>query len=94
MAGLPSAAGRRYKRTTFPFPVRIISHVALREKCEEGMCIDISETGVAFMTDADLNLADVVELVFELNGRRAFRRYARLLYRSGPRYGAYFTTFD
>jgi PilZ domain-containing protein len=94
MAGLPQAAGRRYERTMFPFPVRIISHAAHREKCEEGMCIDISETGVAFMSKADLSPADVVELVFEINGRRAFRRYARLLYRCGPRYGAQFTTFD
>jgi hypothetical protein len=88
------AAGRGYERTTFPFLVRIISHAGRGEKCEEGMCIDISYAGVAFMTEADLNLTDVVELVFELNGRAALRRYARLLYRCGPRYGAYFTNCD
>ena len=88
------AAGRGYERTTFPFLVRVVSHTALGEKCEEGMCIDISEGGIAFMTEAVLNLTDVVELVFELNGRPALRRYARLLYRCGPRYGAYFTNFD
>jgi len=88
------ADGRGYERTTFPFLVRIISHTALGEKCEEGVCIDISEAGVAFMTEADLNPIDVFELVFELNGRPAMRRYARLLYRCGPRYGAYFTNFD
>src|SRR5271157_203462 len=103
MAGLPSAdksrrsvraAGRGHERTNFPFLVRIISHAALGEKCEEGICIDISYTGVAFMTEADLNPIDVFELVFELNGRPALRRYARLLYRCGPRYGAYFTNLD
>src|SRR5271157_4924304 len=103
MAGLPppgksrrraGAAGRGHERTDFPFLVRIISHAALGEKCEEGICIDISYTGVAFMTEADLNPIDVFELVFELNGRPALRRYARLLYRSGPRYGAYFTNLD
>jgi hypothetical protein len=88
------AAGRGYERTAFPFLVRIISQSALGEKCDEGICIDISYTGVAFMTEADLNLTDVFELVFELNGRPALRRYARLLYRYGPRYGAYFTNFD
>jgi PilZ domain len=88
------ATGRGYERTDFPFLVRIISYAAQGEKCDEGICIDISYTGVAFMTEADLNLTDVFELVFELNGRPALRRYARLLYRYGPRYGAYFTNFD
>jgi PilZ domain len=103
MAGLPQsgktrrgarASGRGYERRTFPFRVRIISHAAPRKKCEEGWCIDISETGVAFMTEADLDLTDVFELVFELKGQPALRRYARLLYRCGPRYGASFTNFD
>lgn len=88
------AGGRRHERTAFPFPVRIVSNAALGETCVEGTCIDICESGAAFMTEADLSLTDVVELVFELNGRPAFRRYARLLYRIGPRYGAYFTDLD
>ena len=46
-------------------PVRIISHNMAGHKSDQGMCIDISETGVAFVTEADLSLTDVVELVFE-----------------------------
>ena len=102
MGGLPElgktrrgarATGRAHERKTFPFRLHIVSHAAPREKREEGWCIDISETGVAFTTEADLDLTDVVELVFQLNGRPAFRRYARLLYRCGLRYGASFTSF-
>jgi len=91
----PSARteARRCERVAFSMPVRIISHSMAGHKSNQGMCIDISETGVAFVTEADLSLTDVVELVFEVNGETEFRCYALLLYRFGPRYGASFTDY-
>jgi len=53
------------------------------------MCTDISLDGVAFETKAKLFLQNTVELVFEIKDKE-FRRPARLLYRVGQRYGAYF----
>jgi PilZ domain len=84
---------RRCERVAFSMPLRIISHGMAGHKSDQGMCIDISETGVAFVTEADLNFTDVIELVFEANGQTELRCQALLLYRFGPRYGAYFTDY-
>jgi hypothetical protein len=50
--------------------------------------------GVGFLTGADLNLTDIVELIFGSKDQPAFRKYARLIYCFGPRYGAYFSNMD
>ena len=81
---------RRQERTALSVPVQIISHRTTTQNCAPGVCVDISLAGVAFLTDADLHLTDLVELIFEPPNQPAFRRYVRLLYRAGHRYGGYF----
>ena len=90
------AEGRRHERVRLMMPVLIINHSATGEQfdAEEGVSIDISKSGVAFETEADLNSGNLVELVFDVNEETEYHRYARLLYRFGPRYGAYFTKPD
>jgi PilZ domain len=82
---------RRQERTALSVPVQILSHGTTKQSCAQGVCIDISLAGVAFLTEADLHLTDIVELIFEPKGQPAFRQYVRLLYRVGPRYGGYFS---
>jgi hypothetical protein len=82
---------RRHERTALSVPVQIISHGTAKQSCAEGVCVDISLAGVAFMTEADLHLTDIVELIFEPTNQPAFRQYVRLLYRVGSRYGGYFS---
>lgn len=81
--------GRKYERCDFPVELKITSHAPGECHCD-AFCLDISEAGVAFVTEANLNLQDLLELSFEINGKVEFRQYARLIYRCGPRYGAYF----
>ena len=90
-AGLPPAVDqRRHDRVPFPARVQIISHGAFGDKSDDGMCTDISLEGVAFETNAQLFLQNMVELVFEIENDTVVRRSARLLYRVGQKYGAYF----
>jgi PilZ domain len=88
------AEGRRDERVQLTMPVLIIHHSAAGEQRNEAISIDISESGVAFETEANLNSGNLVELVFDANEESEYRRYARLLYRFGLRYGAYFTKLD
>jgi len=91
IVGLPPAVdGRQQDRVAFRVPVRIISHGVLGDKFCNGMAVDISHFGVAFETKAELDLDDVVEIIFEKNNKTIFRSSARLLYRAGQRYGASF----
>jgi hypothetical protein len=85
--------GRKHERTEFPVLVRIISY-AHENQCYEGVCIDISETGVAFLTEAELDMHDLLEIAYQRDGQTQCSNYVRLIYRSGPRYGAYFTRTD
>ena len=80
---------RRHARIPHPVPIQIISHGALGDNSYDGMCTDISRDGVAFVTSANLFLQNIVDLVFEVKNKK-FRSSARLLYRVGQRYGAYF----
>lgn len=75
-------------------PVLIINHGVASDQHDEAVSIDVSESGAAFETEANLKLASLVELVFDVNEETEYRCYARLLYRFGPRYGAYFTKLD
>ena len=90
------AEGRRHERVRLMMPVLIINHSATGEQfdAEEGVSIDISKSGVAFETEANLSSGNLVELVFDVNEESKYSRYARLLYRFGSRYGAYFTKPD
>ena len=88
------AEGRRHERTEFVVPLLIIRHGAAGEHYAEGQSIDLSECGVGFEAEGDLIPGEVVDLIFEVNEDTTYRRYARILYRHGPRYGAYFTKCD
>ena len=90
------AEGRRHERIRLMMPVLIINHSTTGEQFDEneGVSIDISESGVAFETEADLNSGHLIELVFDVNEESEYRSYARLRYRFGQRYGAYFTKLD
>lgn len=88
------AEGRRHERVELIMPVLVITHGVTGDQYDEGISIDMSESGVAFETEANLTLGNLIDLVFEVNEGTSYRRYARLLYRIGPRYGAYFTKLD
>jgi hypothetical protein len=55
------------------------------------VCIDLSEGGLAFESGADLDVGDIVELQFPQNDEPSSVQQARLVYRSGLRYGVQFT---
>ena len=86
--------GREAERTALLFPMKIVRHTPTGEKYDSGFCIDISLTGAAFLSEAELNLADIVELVSGPENRPVLRRYAWLQYRCGRRYGARFIRPD
>jgi len=86
--------GREAERTTLLFPMKIIRHTPTGEKCDSGFCIDISLTGVAFLSEAELSVADIVQLVSGPEDQPALQRYASLRHRCGRRYGAHFISPD
>ncbi len=81
---------RRRERVALRLPMRILSLGLLTFKSAEGICTDLSEGGVAFDSDAALNVGEIVELEFRRKGEAAYRCHARLTYRIGIRYGATF----
>src|SRR5271154_6406647 len=88
---LPPAFDRRRRdRIALRIPLRILSYGMLVAKSAEGICIDLSEGGVAFDCLSELNVGDLVVLEFHQKGEEAYRCHARLAYRMGARYGAYF----
>jgi hypothetical protein len=88
------AEGRRHERVELIAPVLIITYGVTGEHYDEGVSINVSDSGVAFETEADLSSGSLVHVVFGVDQETEYRRYARLLYRFGPRYGAYFTKLD
>ena len=86
----PAFDRRRRDRIALKIPVRILSYGLLMEKSDAAVCTDLSEGGVSFETPAELNVGDIVILEFQLKGEAAYRCHARLTYRMGRRYGAYF----
>ncbi len=88
----PSFDRRRRERIELALPLRIVSCGILAEKIDAGICTDLSEGGVAFNCDSELNVGDIVLLEFQQKGESAYRCHARLAYRLGKRYGAYFLT--
>jgi len=88
----PAFDRRRRERVGLKIPMRILSYGLLMEKADEGTCTDLSEGGVSFDCKAELNVGDVVILEFHQKGEAAYRCHARLAYRMGKRYGAYFLT--
>lgn len=88
----PSFDRRRRERIELAIPLRILSYGVLAEKADMGTCTDLSEGGVSFDCDGELNVGDIVTLEFRQKGETAYRCHARLAYRLGRRYGAYFLT--
>ncbi len=81
---------RRRERIALKIPLRIRTYGLLVDRSNDGTCTDLSEGGVAFDCEAALNVGDIVILEFHQKGEAAYRCHARLAYRMGRRYGAYF----
>ncbi len=88
----PSFDRRNRERVDLAIPLRILSYGFLAGKADTGTCTDLSEGGVSFDSDGELNVGDIVVLEFHQKGETAYRCHARLAYRLGRRYGAYFLT--
>ncbi|MGC2111692.1 MAG: PilZ domain-containing protein [Candidatus Korobacteraceae bacterium] len=86
----PAFDRRRRERIALQIPLRILSCGLLMEKSDDATCTDLGEGGVAFETDAELNVGDIVLLEFRQKGEAAYRCHARLAYRIARKYGAYF----
>ncbi len=86
----PTFDRRRRERIALKIPMRILTYGMLVDKANEGVCTDLSEGGVAFDCEAQLNVGDVVILEFQQKGEPSYRCHARLTYRMASRYGAYF----
>ena len=86
----PALERRRRERIALNIPLRILSYGTLVNKSNNGTCTDLSEGGVAFDCDAEPNVGEVVILEFHQKGETAYRCHARLAYRMGAHYGAYF----
>lgn len=88
---LPPSYDRRSRdRIALRIPLRVLSYGVLMEKCDEAVCTDLSEGGVAFDTNAQLTVGEIVILEFQLKSEAPYRCHARLTYRMGRRYGGYF----
>ena len=88
----PSFDRRRRERIELAIPLRILSCGLIGEKAEAGTCTDLSEGGVSFECAGELNIGEVVILEFRQKAEPSYRCHARLAYRLGRRYGAYFLT--
>jgi hypothetical protein len=88
----PSFDRRRRERIGLAIPLRILSCGFMAEKADMGTCTDLSEGGVSFDCDGELAVGEIVVLEFCQKGETAYRCHARLAYRMGHRYGAYFLT--
>ena len=86
----PAFDRRRRERIALKIPLRIRTYGLLVDRSNDGTCTDLSEGGVAFDCEAALNVGDIVILEFHQKGEAAYRCHARLAYRMGRRYGAYF----
>ncbi len=86
----PAFDRRRRERIPLRLPLRILTYGMLVDKANDGVCTDLSEGGVAFDCQSELNVGDIVILEFHQKGEAAYRCHARLAYRMGRRYGAYF----
>jgi PilZ domain len=86
----PSFDRRNRERIALHIPLRVLSYGLLAEKCDDAICTDLSESGMAFDSTAQLTVGEIVILEFQLKGEAPYRCHARLTYRMGRRYGGYF----
>ena len=86
---------RRWKdRIRTHVPITVSYQTPRDEITQGGICVDISESGVAFESPADLFVGEIVDLTFRQEGAEPVRVSVRLLYKAGNRYGSYFTSPD
>lgn len=81
---------RRRGRVQVRIAIRITYEGQQGEVCEDGICTDLSDGGIAFETDANLYVGEIVRLELRHHEADLFRFPVRLLYKMGNRYGAYF----
>lgn len=81
---------RHQRRISIHIPLRIYCPGDARDRYHVGTCTSLSDSGLAFDTDAVLDMTEPLEIEFHQPGHPAFRREVSLLYRMGTRYGAYF----
>lgn len=97
---MPPAAGllpreRRWKdRICTHVPITVSYRTRRDEITQDGICVDISDGGIAFESPADLFVGEIVDLTFCQEGAEPVRVSVRLLYKAGNRYGSYFTSPD
>jgi Protein of unknown function (DUF3037)/PilZ domain len=82
---------RKAERTLCHITLQVKTHGSSGKRSVSAVCLDVSESGVAFETEADLTVGDTVELEFSQNDQPPSVQQARLAYRLGLRYGAYFS---
>jgi len=58
----PAFDRRRRERVGLKIPLRILTYGMLVDKASDGTCTDLSEGGVSFDCDAELNVGDIVIL--------------------------------
>lgn len=86
----PAFDRRRRERIALHLPLRILSYGLLMESCDDAICTDLSEGGVAFDCGSQLDVGEIIVLEFHQKGETPYRCHARLNYRMGRRYGANF----
>ena len=92
---LPPRFDRRQReRIAIAIPIRIVSCGLLTERSDAATCTDLSEGGLSFDCDAELNVGEIVVVEFRQHGEPTYQCDARLMYRLGRRYGAYFLSSE
>ena len=81
---------RSEDRIAVSIPMRLSYEGSTGEISADGICTDISESGLAFHTPVPLYVGELVAIEFRQPGADPFRCLVRLLYKMADRYGAYF----
>ena len=84
---------RQQERIPISAPVHIVAVSGNPASCE-ATCRNVSQGGVAFETEAVLDVGKMVEFEFTHRADESCRYYCRILYRDGNRYGAYYVNDD
>jgi PilZ domain len=92
--GLLPRERRRKSRVSTHVPITVTYSGPRDEITQDGICTDLSESGIAFETPADLFVGEIVDVTFRQKGAEAVRVSVRLLYKAGNRYGSYFMSPD
>lgn len=90
----PVKAQDRRSETRLPVcvPVRVV-YVSGTPTSLEGTCSNVTTSGAAFDINAALQVGDLIEFEFCNTHDSPLTYRARILYRNGYHYGAYFVMF-